>query len=64
MCNIQHEKLLTQNVTNVIFGFEISPNTYPKRKKWGDTAYYVPLVWKSGETRPPCPPPNCAHAHR
>jgi len=25
-------------VTNVIFGFEISPNTNPKRKKWGDTS--------------------------
>jgi len=34
-----------------------------KRKTWGDIAYYVPPVWKSGGTRPPCPPPNCAHAH-
>jgi len=25
-------------------------------------AYYIPTVWKSGETRPPCLPPNCAHA--
>jgi len=24
-------------------------------------AYYIPTVWKSGETRLPCPPPNCAH---
>ena len=42
VCNIQHEKLFTQNVTNVIFSFETSPNTNPKRKKWGDMAYYVP----------------------
>jgi len=34
-CYVQHLtwKLFTQNVTNVIFGFEISPNTNPKRKK-------------------------------
>ena len=32
-----------------------------KRKMWGDTAYYVAPVRKSGGTRPPCPPPNCAH---
>jgi len=25
-------------------------------------AYYNPTVWKSGGTRPPCPPPNSAHA--
>jgi len=25
-------------------------------------AYYIPIVWKSGGTRPPCPPPNCSHA--
>jgi len=24
-------------------------------------AYYILTVWKSGGTRPPCPPPNCAH---
>jgi len=24
-------------------------------------AYYIPNVWKSGGTRPPCPPPNYAH---
>jgi len=34
-----------------------------KRKKWGDMTYYVPPAWKSGGTRSPCPPPNCAHAH-
>jgi len=32
-----------------------------KRKKWGDMAYYIPATWKSGGTRPPCSPPNCAH---
>jgi len=26
MCNILHEKLFTQNVTNVSFSFETSPN--------------------------------------
>jgi len=41
---IEHEKLFTQNVTNVIFGFETSPNTNPERKKWGNMAYYVPPV--------------------
>jgi len=34
-----------------------------KRKKWGDMTYYVPPVWKIGGTRPPCPPPNCAHGY-
>jgi len=28
---------------------------------WGDIANYIPSIWKSGGTRPPCPPPNCAH---
>jgi len=29
-------------MTNVTFSFETSPNTKPKRRKWGDMAYYVP----------------------
>jgi len=29
-------------VTNITFIFETSPNTKPKDKKWGNTAYYVP----------------------
>jgi len=45
-------------VTNVTFTFETSPTTNPKRKKWGDMAYYVPPSKKVGDTRPPCPPPN------
>jgi len=45
-------------MTNATFGFETSPNTNPKKKKWGDMAYYVPPTSKSGGTRPP---PNCAH---
>jgi len=49
-------------VTNIIFIFETFPNTKPKDKKRGNIAYYVPPVWKSGGTCPPCPPPNCAHA--
>jgi len=48
-------------VTNVTFSFETSPNTNPKRKKWGDMGYFVLPVWKTGGTRPPCSPPNCAH---
>jgi len=27
-------------------------------------AYYDPPSKKVGDTRPPCPPPNCAHAWR
>ena len=34
-----------------------------KRKNWRDMAYYVPTVWKSGGTRPPCFPPNCTYAY-
>ena len=34
-----------------------------KRKLRGDMAYYITTVWKSGGTRPPCPPPNCVHNH-
>jgi len=29
---------------------------------WGDMAYHISTVWKSGGSRPPCSPPNCAHA--
>jgi len=43
-----NEKLFRQNVTNITFIFETSPNMKPKEKK-------------VGRTRPPCPPPNCAH---
>ena len=37
--------------------------TKPKEKNMGDMSYYIPTVWKSGGTRPPCLPPNCAHAY-
>jgi len=47
---------------NITFSFETSPNINPKRKKWGDMAYYVPPSKKVGRTHPPCSPPNCAHA--
>jgi len=30
---LEHEKLFTQNVTNITFIFETSPNTKPKEKK-------------------------------
>jgi len=34
-----------------------------KRKMWGDMAYYIHTVWKSGGMRSPWPQPNCTHAH-
>jgi len=36
--------------------------TKPKEKNVWDMAYNIPLSEKVGGTRPPCPPPNCAHA--
>ena len=33
----EHEKLFTQNVTNITFIFETSPITKPKEKKVGGT---------------------------
>jgi len=44
MCSIKHEKLFTQDVTNVTFIFETSPNTKPKDEHEGDMAYYFPTV--------------------
>ena len=58
---ISHEKLFTQNVTNITFIFETSPNAKPKEKKVGEHGILCPPAWKSGKTRSPCPPPNCAH---
>ena len=55
---IYHEKLFTQNVTNITFIFETPPNTKPEDKKWGDMAYYVPPSEKVEGTSPPT---NCAH---
>jgi len=50
-------------VTNTTFVFEISSNTKPKEKKVLGTWHIMsPPSEKVGETRPPCPPPNCAHA--
>jgi len=43
-------------VTNVIFGFETSPNTNPKRKKWGDMAHNVPPSKNVGGDTSPVPP--------
>jgi len=34
-----------------------------KRKKVGEQGILYPPTWKSGGTRPPCSPPNCAHAY-
>jgi len=39
---IQHEKLFTQNVTNITFILETSPNTKPKEKKVGGHIIRVP----------------------
>jgi len=35
-----------------------------KEKSGGNLAYYVPPRVKKWGARPPCPPPNCAHAFR
>ena len=51
---IWHEKLLIQNVTNITFIFETSPNTKPKKKKVKVGGRTRP-VWKSGEDTFPCP---------
>jgi len=49
-------------VTNITFIFETSPNTKPKEKEVGGTWHTMsPPSEKVGGTRPPCPPPNCAH---
>jgi len=32
------------------------------REKVGGHGILYPTTWKSGGTRPPCAPPNCAHA--
>ena len=48
-------------MTNITFIFETSPNTNPKEKKWGGHGTLCPPRLKNGGTRPPCPPPNCAH---
>jgi len=47
-------------VTNVTFSVETSPNTNPTRKMWGTWHITSPRL-KSGGTRTPCLPPNCAH---
>ena len=62
VCNLPSllEKLFTQNVTNITFIFETSPNTNPEEKKVGDMAYYIPPPEKVGDTSP-YSPPNCAH---
>jgi len=44
--------------TSLIFG--TSPNIKLEEKKGGDVAHYLPPNRKSGGTRPPYPPPNCA----
>jgi len=34
------------------------------REKVGDMAYYVPPPKIVEGTRPPCPPPHCAHEYK
>jgi len=48
-------------VTNITFVFETSPNTKSKEKKIRGHGILCPPRLKSGGTRHPCPPPNCAH---
>ena len=56
MCNIQHEKLFTQNVTNVTFSSETFPNTNPMRKKWGGHGILcLPRLRKWRDTSPVSP---------
>jgi len=45
-----YETLFSQNMTNITFIFETSPNTKPK--EWGDIAYYE--KWKGHSIL--CPP--------
>jgi len=52
-------------VTKTTFIFQNSPNTKSKEKKVGGHGILCPpRLKKWGDTRPPCPPPNCAHEHR
>jgi len=55
MCNISHERLFTQNVTNVTFSFETSPNTNPTRKSGGTWHIMSPRLkkWKGHVPRVP-----------
>jgi len=39
---MEHEKLFTQNVTNITFIFATSPNTKPKEKKVGGYGILCP----------------------
>jgi len=48
-------------VTNVTFIFQTSPNTNLYDKKVGGHGILCPPRLKKWGTRPPCPPPNCAH---
>jgi len=58
---IYHEKLFTQNVTNITFIYETSQNTKPKEIKVGGHGILCPLRLKKWGDTSPCPPPNCAH---
>ena len=46
--------------TSLIF-LELPQIQNLKRKSGGDMEYYIPPPEKVEGTRPPCPPPNCAH---
>jgi len=47
MCSIKHEKLFTQDVTNVTFIFETSPNTKPKDEHEGGHGILFPYRLKN-----------------
>jgi len=60
LCVTSYMKITSHKTwqTSLIFG--TSPNIKLEEKKGGDVAHYLPPNRKSGGTRPPYPPPNCA----
>jgi len=54
MCNIYHEKLFTQNVTNATFSFQTSPNK-TLRENCGGHGILCPPVYKVGGHVPRVP---------
>jgi len=53
--HLKYEKLFTQNVANITFTFETSPNTKPKEKKWGAWHIMSPRLKKWGGNVPRVP---------
>jgi len=61
---IKHVKLFTQNVTNITFIFETSPNTKPTETKVGGHGILCPPRLKNWGGSSSCPPPNCAYVYK